>query len=34
VLGQDVRVEDGQITTFRTKLGLSFRFHQAAELHK
>ena len=33
VQGQDVKIEDGKVTTYRTKLSLSFRFHEAAELH-
>ena len=33
VMGQDVRIEDGRVTSYRTKLSLSFRFHEAAELH-
>jgi flavin-binding protein dodecin len=34
VVDQDVRVENGKIVAYRTKLSLSFRFHDAAELNK
>ncbi len=34
VMSQDVRIEDGKIALFRTKLSLSFRFHDPAELKK
>lgn len=33
VLEQDVRIENGKITCYRTKLSLSFRFHERDELH-
>lgn len=34
VMEQDVRIENGQITSFRTKLSLSFRFREEDELQK
>lgn len=34
VVAQDVKIENGKVTAFRTKLSLSFRFHDAAELSK
>jgi flavin-binding protein dodecin len=32
VLKHDVRIQDGKITCYRTKLSLSFRFHERDEL--
>jgi len=29
VLSQDVKIEDGKVTAFRTKLSLSFKFKEA-----
>ena len=34
VVAQDVRIDNGKITEFRSKLSLSFRFHEASDLHK
>lgn len=29
VISQDVKIEDGKVTSFRTKLSLSFKFREA-----
>lgn len=34
VVDQDVRIEKGKVTAFRTKLSLSFRVRDSSELHK
>ena len=34
VLQQDVRIDNGKVTSYRTKLSLSFRFREPDELHK
>jgi hypothetical protein len=33
VIEQDVRIENGKVTCYRTKLSLSFRFHERDEPH-
>lgn len=34
VVKQDLRIENGKITAYRTKLSLSFRFHERDELSR
>ena len=34
VIDQDLKIEDGKVVAYRTRLSLSFRFHDAAELKK
>lgn len=34
VVDQDLKIENGKVAAYRTKLSLSFRFHDPAELHK
>lgn len=31
VLAQDLKLDDGKVVGYRTKLSVSFRFHEAAE---
>ena len=33
VLAQDLKLDSGRVVGYRTKLSISFRFHEAAELH-
>ena len=34
VVDQDLKIENGKVVAYRTKLSLSFRFHDPDELHK
>ena len=34
VLAQDLKLVDGKVVGYRTKLSVSFRFHEASELHR
>lgn len=34
VIDQDLKIEDGKVVAYRTRLSLSFRFHDTAELKK
>ena len=34
VLAQDLKLDAGKVVGYRTKLSVSFRFHEATELHR
>ena len=34
VIDQDLKIENGKVVAYRTRLSLSFRFHDAAELKR
>jgi flavin-binding protein dodecin len=33
VTGQDLKIEDGRVVAYRTKLSISFRFHEELSHH-
>ena len=33
VIAQDVKIEDGKVVAYRTKLSVSFRFHEELKHH-